>query len=259
MYRAKPQDGVAWVTGASSGIGAATALELARRGYLVVATARREGALQALAQRASRLSGRIEPLAGDVTDRAAMAAAVRFIEAEISPIALAFLNVGIFQPDGADDFGDDSFRQIFEVNVMGTINCLGPVVAAMLARTKGQVAINASLAGYGGLPRSAAYGASKAALINLAESIRLQFARRGLTTQIVNLGFVRTPMTANNTFRMPFLLPVEEAGRRICDGFERAGFEITFPYRLSVLVKAVNLLPYAAYFGAIRLMTGTGK
>jgi NAD(P)-dependent dehydrogenase (short-subunit alcohol dehydrogenase family) len=258
MYRAKPEDGVAWVTGASSGIGAATALELARRGYFVVATARRDASLRALAERASRFSGRIKPLAGDVTDRAAMAAAVRFIEAEISPIALSFLNVGIFGPD-AGEFGGDGFRHTFDVNVMGTMNCLGPVVASMLARARGQLVINASLAGYGGLPRSAAYGASKAALINFAESLCLQLTDRGLTIQVVNPGFVQTPMTANNTFPMPFLLPVEQAGRRICDGFERAGFEITFPYRLSLLVKAVNLLPYPAYFGVIRRISGAKR
>jgi NAD(P)-dependent dehydrogenase (short-subunit alcohol dehydrogenase family) len=256
VYRAHPSDGIAWVTGASSGIGQATAIELARRGYVVVATARRAPLLQSVAQLARGLRGRIEPLVGDVADRAAMKAAVRRIEADFGPIALAFFNVGIFAADAADDFGADGFRQTFDINVMGTMNCLGPALQAMIGRGKGQIAINASIAGYGGLPRSAAYGASKAALINYAEGIYFALKLRGLNVQIVNPGFVRTPLTDNNTFPMPFLVTADKAARRICDGFEHGGFEITFPKRLSFAFKAINLLPYRLYFWTIARVTG---
>jgi NADP-dependent 3-hydroxy acid dehydrogenase YdfG len=121
MYRANAREGVAWVTGASSGIGAGTALELARRGYVVVATARRAAALHSLAQSAG-LRGRIEPLAGDITDRDAMAAAVDRIETAIGPIVLVFLNAGTYVPDRAGEFGGDGCRRIFDINLMGTMN-----------------------------------------------------------------------------------------------------------------------------------------
>jgi NAD(P)-dependent dehydrogenase (short-subunit alcohol dehydrogenase family) len=173
---------------------------------VVVATARRAPLLQSVAQLARGLRGRIEPLVGDVADRAAMKAAVRRIEADFGPIALAFFRVGTFAADAADDFGADGFRQTFDINVMGTMNCLGPALQAMIGRGKGQIAINASIAGYGGLPRSAAYGASKAALINYAEGIYFALKLRGLNVQIVNPGFVRTPLTDNNTFPMSFLV-----------------------------------------------------
>jgi NADP-dependent 3-hydroxy acid dehydrogenase YdfG len=256
MYRAQAKDGIAWVTGASSGIGEGTALELARRGYVVVATARRATALDALTQSAQGMRGRIVPVAGDVTDRSAMVAAVEHIETTIGPVVLAFLNAGTSVPDQAGEFGGDGCRQTFDINVMGTMNCLGPVLTAMLARRKGQIAINGSIAGYGGLPRAAAYGASKAALICYAESMYFSLNRLGITIQMVNPGFVKTPLTDKNSFPMPFLVGLEETSRRICDGFARAGFEITFPKRLSFLLKTLNLLPYPAYFWAVGKATG---
>jgi short-subunit dehydrogenase len=126
----------------------------------------------------------------------------------------------------------------------------------MLARRKGQIAINGSLVGYGGLPRAAAYGATKAALIGYAESMYWALKRLGLTIQVVNPGFVKTPLTDKNSFPMPFLVSLEEASRRICDGFERAGFEIAFPKRLAFPLKILNLLPYPAYFWTVGKAAG---
>ena len=121
---------------------------------------------------------------------------------------------------------------------------------------QGQVAVNASVAGYGGLPTSAAYGATKAALINMTESLKFGIDREGITMQVVMPGFVGTPLTDKNEFPMPFLIPAEDAARRICDGFERAGFEIAFPRRMAWLLKAINLLPYALYFPVVARFTG---
>ncbi len=254
-YRAKPSDGVAWITGASSGIGRATALELARRGFTVAATARRLPELEALAAEVTG-PGRIVAFPGDVTDGPGIASLVATIEAELGPVVLAFLNAGTFFRDKGADFDADLVKRTFDINVGGAASCLEPLLKSMRARGRGQVAVNASVAGYGGLPTSAAYGATKAALINMAASLKFGLDREGITMQVVCPGFVGTPLTAKNEFPMPFLIPVEEAGRRIVEGFESGGFEIAFPKRMAWTLKALNMLPYRAYFALVSKTTG---
>jgi len=258
-YRASATDGVAWVTGASSGIGRGTCVELARRGYTVIATARRLPDLESLVAEASGLSGRIIPAVGDVTDAAGMLALVDSIEQQHGEIVLCFLNAGVYFPLRAAPFDADKFRQTFDVNVYGTINSLAAILPKMTARKRGQIAFNASVAGYGGLPLAAAYSASKAALIKMAESLKFDTDPMGITLQVVNPGFVETPLTALNDHPMPFLMKLDEASRRICDGFERGGFEITFPRRFAFILKALNMLPYSVYFGLVGRMTGSVK
>ena len=248
MYRASPADGVAWVTGASSGIGRGVALELARRGYRVIATARRAEELAALSAEAAGLKGSIVPAPCDVTDRAGIATLIESIETQHGPITLAYLNAGTYVPDKIGEVGGDGFRKTFALNVDGTVNCLGPLVKAMSARRNGQIAVTASVAGYGGLPRAIAYGASKSALISLCESLKFDLDKAGVTLQIVCPGFVKTPLTDKNAFPMPFLLDPDDASRRICDGFEHGGFEIAFPRRLAWPLKFLNMLPYSLYF-----------
>lgn len=249
-YRAKPADGVAWVTGASAGIGRGVALELARRGWRVYATARRTHELETLAEAAKGFAGTIVAAPGDVVDRQGVAAVVAHIEAQ-APIALAFLNAGGSFSDAPDDFGGDGFARTFALNVSGVANALNPALNAMRARGRGQIAVTGSLAGYGPLPSADAYAPTKAAVIALTASLRFRAARRGVTVQIVNPGFVKTPLTADVDFPMPFLMECDEACRRICDGFERGGFEIRFPRRLAWPMRALNLLPWSAYFWLI--------
>jgi len=193
---------------------------------------------------------------GDVTDRAGMQALIEQVESNIGPVALAFLNVGTYFPDSEEDFGGDGFRKTFAVNVDGTINLIGPLVRAMKQRGRGQIAVNSSVAGYGGLPRSIAYSASKSALIAMCESLKFDLDKLGITIQLVSPGFVKTPLTDKNDFPMPFLIDVEEAGRRILNGFEQGGFEIAFPRRMAWLLKAVNMLPYSWYFWLVSKTTG---
>jgi short-subunit dehydrogenase len=252
-YRASPGDGAAWVTGASSGIGRSVALELARRGYLVYASARRAEALQALTHEAAGLAGRIEPAPLDVCDRVATAQIVAAIEAR-GPIALAFLNAGGSFADPRGDFGGENFRKTFELNVFAVANGLNALIQAMESRRRGQIAINGSLIAYGGAPNMGAYGPSKAAILHLATSAKLSADQIGVTIQIVNPGFVRTPLTQDVRSPMPAIVEADVAARRICDGFERAGFEIAFPRRLAWIAKAVNLLPYRAYFALMSLI-----
>mgnify|MGYP005835813397 CR=1 FL=1 len=243
---ARPQDGLAWITGASSGIGRQLALELVGRGWTVVATARREAELAALATEAQ---GRIMAAPADVTDARAVAAAVHRVQAESGrPIALAVLNAGTYVHDSAERFDLDAFTRQVRVNVDGTATALAAVMPAMIARGSGQIAIVSSVAGYRGLPRAIAYSATKAALIAMAESLKFDLDRAGVMVNVVNPGFVKTPLTDRNDFPMPFLMPVEAAARRIADGLARGRFEIAFPRRFAAILKLMRLLPYALYF-----------
>lgn len=222
----------------------------------MVAVARRASELAALAGAAAAKGGTVIAIQGDVTDRDAMTALVADVEQNHGPIALAFLNVGTFFPDSEDDIGGDGFRKTFDVNVNGAINLIGPLVRGMKPRGRGQIAVNGSVAGYGGLPRAIAYSASKAALIAMCEALKFDLDKIGITLQLVSPGFVKTPLTAKNDFPMPFLIPVEEAGARIVEGFETGGFEIAFPRRMAWMLKALNMLPYGAYFWLVSKTTG---
>jgi NAD(P)-dependent dehydrogenase (short-subunit alcohol dehydrogenase family) len=245
----------AWITGASSGIGRALALALAREGVVVAASARSQGALESLASEAA--NGRILPTPLDVTDRAAVkAAAEAAIRVFRSPPDLAVLNSGTFLPMAAADFDSARFRAQVEVNLMGTVHMLEALLPAYLAARRGHIAIVSSVAGYRGLPTSAAYGATKAALINLAESLKYDCDRASVKLQLVNPGFVKTPLTDVNDFAMPHLMPVEKAVARMIAGLQTNRFEITFPRRFTWQLKLLRLLPYRLYFAITRRRTG---
>ena len=230
------------------------ARQLAAQGFKVIAVARRADELAKLAAEPSR--GSILPLPGDVTDRSAMRDLIDHVEREHGAIALAFLNVGTYFPDSDDDLGGDGFRKTFAVNLDGTVNLIGPLVRAMKPRGRGQIAVNASVAGYGGLPQAIAYSSSKAALIAMCEALKFDLDRLGITIQLVCPGFVKTPLTDKNEFPMPFLISVEEAGQRILDGFQNGGFEIAFPKRMAWMLKFINMLPYSWYFWLVGKTTG---
>ncbi len=251
--RMQPVDGVAWITGASSGIGEAAALELAQRGWTVAITARRLDLLEDVARRAENLPGRVVAHSGDVTDSESMKAVVDGIESVHGPIALAFLNAGM-APDSGSLLDIAAFERIIAVNLVGTARAAAVVLERMALRGRGQIALNASVAGYGGLPGSSAYGVSKAAAIHLAETLKFTCDARGIRLQLVNPGWVDTPMTRSKHVPMPFILTPHAAAKRIVDGFERSGFEIAFPRRLAWAMKAINLLPYPLYFRLIALV-----
>jgi len=254
--RVSPVDGLAWITGASSGIGRAVALELARRGWRVAATARRAGELDNLAAEAAALGLTILPCPGDVTDRAGLAKVVADVEANGGPIVLAMLNVGTFFPDDTGEWAGDAFRQTYDVNLGGTLNALEPLLPRMIGRGTGQVAVVSSVAGYVGLPRAAAYGSSKAALINMCESLRFGLEPLGVGVQVICPGFVHTPLTAKNDFKMPYLITAEKAAQEIVAGIERGEFEIHFPHAFTRRLKLLQLLPYRQYFAVVRKATG---
>jgi NAD(P)-dependent dehydrogenase (short-subunit alcohol dehydrogenase family) len=251
----------AWITGASSGIGRALALALARRGVTVAASARSRDALEALAAEAGGdpRNARILPTPLDVTDRAAVrAAAEAAIRVFRGPPDLAVLNAGTFEPMTAEAFDAARFRAQVEVNLMGTVHMLEGLLPACLAARRGHIAIVSSVAGYRGLPTGAAYGATKAALINLAESLKYDCDRAGVKLQIVNPGFVKTPLTDRNDFAMPHLMAVEDAVARMIAGLRSRRFEITFPRRFTWQLKLLRLLPYRLFFAITRMRTRTG-
>ncbi len=254
-FVAHPEMGLAWVTGASSGIGRALALRLARDGFNVVVTARDHEKLVRL-QHESPGPGRIIVLDGDVTDPRDMERVLAAIEYEHGSMVLTILNAGVYVPVHGEDMHREDFERTFAVNLHGTVNCLLPAVRHMKARGHGQIAIVSSATGYGGLPTSAAYGATKAALINMAESLKFDLDKTGIRLQIINPGFVETAATATSEFPMPALVSAEVAADRIAEGLKRSGFEITFPKRFTYALKLLNLLPYGLYFWLVNKATG---
>ncbi|AVA21377.1 MULTISPECIES: SDR family NAD(P)-dependent oxidoreductase [unclassified Rhizobium] len=258
-FIARPEHGVVWITGASSGVGRALALKLAEEGYKVAVTARSHEKLLALQAEAGALAGSIVVLDGDVTDAEDMEHTVAAIEYQHGPVALAVLNAGIYLPARGEDLNHEVFERSFAVNLHGVVNCLVPAVRHMRARGYGQVAFVSSVAGYGGLPGGAAYGASKAALINMAESLNFELERMGIHIQLVTPGYVDTPMTAQNKFEMPDMVSAQQAADAISAGLKSSAFEISFPKRLVFRAKLLKFLPYSLYFRVLRYFLGSGR
>ena len=238
---------VVFITGASTGIGAETALVLASQGMHILVTARSQDKLKALAKKAENLEGQIIAAPGDVTQSEQISALYETLEKEHGSIDMVLLNAGTYFPDTSEDFTAENFRKTFDINVNGVANCLEPALKSMRRRKNGHIAIVASVAGYRGLPKSLSYGPSKAALINMAEALYVECKPLSIKVQIVNPGFVKTPLTDKNDFDMPMLMPVEDAAQALAKGLASGRFEIVFPWLFAFLIKLVGLLPGKAY------------
>lgn len=239
---------VAWIIGASTGIGAEIARQLAAQGVVVAISARRAEALATLAGENANL----KPYPLDVTDAGATADVFLTITRDLGSVDLVIAAAGTYAPVSLDDFTPAPFRTMYETNYLGVVNVLAAVLPDLRQRRAGYVAWIASVAGYRGLPKAAAYGPTKAALINLAESLRPELEADGVTVSVINPGFVRTPLTAQNDFPMPFLMEPEEAARRSIAGLATGRFEIAYPSRFVAILKLARLLPYRLYFALIR-------
>jgi short-subunit dehydrogenase len=227
-----------WITGASSGIGEALARELADRGARVAVTARRADRLERLA------AGRgIVPVPADVSDREMVLAAEETVRSELGGLDMAILNAGTFGQMDVTAWDTAAYRRHVDVNLMGLVHGVEAVLPAMRRARAGRIVGIASVAGYRGFPSSQAYGSTKAAEINLLESLRIDLLPLGVRVSTVCPGFVRTDLTALNTFRMPWLLEPEDAARRIADGLEKDKAEIVFPLPMMLAMKAVRLVP----------------
>ena len=259
LYRANPKDGVAWITGASTGIGRALSLVLAAEGYTIAATARDEENLASLVDEAAPLAGKIVSFPCDVRDEAAMAALVERIELESGPIMLAIFNAGNYFPTRGERLEVFNFTRTFEINLFGTLNGLVPAVDRMRERGRGHVVVVASVTSYFGWPAAAAYGGSKAALNSIAESLKYDFDKLGIRIQVMNPGFVATPLTSKNNFAMPALMPVDRAAARMASALKTGGFETTFPRRFTWFLKFLRILPQPLRFRFINRATGWNK
>ncbi|MEM7289547.1 MAG: SDR family NAD(P)-dependent oxidoreductase [Pseudomonadota bacterium] len=254
-FTARPEDGAMWITGASEGIGKAVAEAFAAKGFTVYASARSKDKLDAFAM-SFQGPGKIVALPLDVTDRDANRKAVDTIIENEGKLAGCILNAGIFQPVRGRDLRFEDFDITIDINVNGVINGMIPAVDAMKQAGQGQIAIVSSVAGYGGLPKNASYGISKAGLINMCESLRFDFEKMNIKLQVVCPGFIDTPLTKKNDFPMPFLMDVDVAAQRMVEGMASDRFEIIFPRKLAYLLKFVNLWAYPIYFWLVKKTTG---
>lgn len=259
LYRAKPADGVAWVTGASTGIGRSLARNLAAEGYTVAATARDEERLHTLVEETAGFAGRIVPFVCDVTDELQMSRTVDAIEKTAGPIVLAVFNAGNYFQTRGERLDVLNFAKTFEINLLGVVFGMVPVVDRMRERGRGQLVLVGSASSYFGWPSASAYGASKAALNNMAEGLKHDFDRMNIRIQVVNPGFVDTPLTEKNQFSMPALMPVEKAARRMADGIRGGGFELNFPRRFTWFLKFLRILPMPLRYWFIHKVTGWDK
>ncbi len=234
----------AWVTGASRGIGEALSIELARRNWALVLTARNADRLARVAERCTK-AGAPTALAmpGDVTNLDQMKRIAKDAAEKLGPIDAAVLNAGNLERFDVSNFDSGIFRRHLDVHVMGAVHCIEAVLPAMLLRKKGTLLFVASLAGLTGLPKSAPYCAAKAALVNLAESLRIDLKSTGVRVVLANPGFIETDMTSENEFPMPFLMEVDKAARILADALERNKPEISFPAPLALATKSLTLLP----------------
>lgn len=239
----------AWIVGASSGIGRATAQALHERGAIVYVSARNAQALDEFCRDHPGTTG----IAADVCEHAQLAAAAHRILRD-GPLDLVMYCAGHYRPQRATAFDLAQMRRHVEVNYLGALNLLDAVLPSLITRG-GHLSLVASVAGYRALPEALAYGPTKAALIQLAETLQLDLGRHGVGVSVVNPGFVETPMTAQNRFRMPALLTPPQAAAAILRGWERGHFEIHFPRRFTLLLKALRLLPFAAYAPLVRSWT----
>ena len=231
-----------WVVGASSGIGAALASELADRGAAVAVTARRRERLEEVA------AGRMVVAPADVTDADALASAAQAVSEGLGgdPDVVVWC-AGYWRRSDARSWDAEQFARHVQVNLLGLNALLDVVLPGMVRRGAGHLVGVASVAGFRGLPGSEAYGATKAAQLALLESLRAALRPAGVRVTTVAPGFVRTEMTAVNTFPMPFLIEPEEAARAIADGLERRRVEIVFPWQMALLAKAARLVPVRAW------------
>jgi len=228
------------ITGASSGIGAALARELARRGWTLALLARRADLLDALVR---ELPTESIALPCDVTDASAVREAVQ----RSGPFDLAIANAGVGVPSHATKFNLDDAEVMTRVNILGMFNLFDAVIPSMIERRSGRFAGVASIAGLRGLPTSSVYSATKSAMQSFLEASRSELRPYGVGVTTINPGFVVTEMTSKNRFKMPFLMTAEEAARVIVDGLERGKRVIEFPLPMSLLMRFTRLLPAAVW------------
>ena len=245
-----------WITGASSGIGRALALKFANEGWQVAASARRENLLQDLCKDHSNISS--FPL--NVANLDETKKIFQTILKNFNNINLCVFATGIYDPNTEKEINIQKMKDVMETNFFGTANCIKAVERNFKEKGEGHISIVSSVAGYGGLPNSSGYGPSKAALINLAESLYFDFKKYNVRVSLISPGFIKTPMTDKNKFKMPFIKSAEFAANQIYKGLIKSdSFEIAFPKELTFVMKIFKFLPYKIYFYVVSKLTKIQK
>ncbi len=234
-----------WITGGGSGIGRALAEQLTLDGHSVCISGRSK-------EKLSAVSPDISAIPCDVSKPESVQNAL----IQMPPPDLAILNAGTYSPGPTHTASPEEFQQAMAVNYFGVINCLTALLPRMLERG-GHIAVVGSLAGYRGLPNASGYGPSKAAVISLCESMRAELDGTGVKFQLINPGFVKSPLTEKNDFEMPYLMEAEEAADIILRGLQSNRFEIAFPAPFVRRLKFIRLLPYRFFFPLIQKVTRT--
>jgi short-subunit dehydrogenase len=234
---------VAVITGASSGIGWALARTLAAEGCKVGLTARRREPLADLTEQIEKAGGSAAFAVADVAEREQAVAAIHDLAARLGPIDLLIANAGVGAPTIVEPFNVGDIEKMFRVNVLGVVYSLEAVLPQMLQRRRGHLAAISSLAAYKGLPGESAYTSSKAAVNVFMDGLRVQLRSKGIAVTTICPGFVRTPMTEPNEFKMPWLLTADEAARRIVRALKRKRKVYNFPWQTALLMKCARWAP----------------
>jgi NAD(P)-dependent dehydrogenase (short-subunit alcohol dehydrogenase family) len=237
-----------FITGASSGIGEGIALALARDGAVLGLLARRQELLRELQGKCEAAGGTARVFACDVTDEVAVRAAVDAFLAEFGRIDVLIANAGIGGNDAATRaFEPAAVRKVFDVNLMGAVNAVHAVLPSMREHRSGQLVAVSSLAGFRGLPKSAAYSSSKAAMTAFFESVRLDTLGTGVDVTIIQPGFIKTPLTSGREAKMPFLMELDDAVPHFLNAIEKRKKFAAFPWQLATIVRAGRLMPAWLY------------
>ena len=241
-----------WVIGASTGIGGETARLLLAKGARVALSARRQPELEAIA--GSNPQAIVTVV--DIVDHASVLAARDRILEQWQGIDLVLVVAGGYNEMRADQFDLVLANRLLDLNVRGVLNCLDAVLPTLLKQGSGGLGIVASTAGYSGLPKALIYGSTKAAIIYLCETLYLDLRPRGIGVYMINPGFVETPLTAQNEFKMPALMSAPDAAAALVNGLEAGDFHIHFPKRFTNWLRLARLLPYRWYFALVHKVTG---
>ena len=233
-----------WITGASTGIGKELALKLAMEGYKVAASARSAKNLLKLKNQSKSLKGSLNVYPLDISIKNNVNSTFNKIEKDLGVIGTTILNAAINEPINAKNFSSKKINNLMNINYSGTVNCLDPIIKKFIKRKCGKIAVVASLAGYIGFPYSSGYCPTKAALINLCESLRSDLKQYNIIIQVINPGFVKTPMTDKNNFHMPFLISSKKSVDYIYKEMLTNKFEIFFPKIFGLILKILRFLPY---------------
>ena len=243
---------VIWITGASTGIGKAIAIKFSKNGWNVAISARRLELLEEI----SKQNQNVFSFPLDVTNKDDCHKVFTEIKNKLGKIDLCVFSTGTWDPKKEKEIDVEQIENVMKVNFFGTLNSIKSVEKYFKDLGEGHISIVSSIAGYRGLPNSTGYGPSKSALNNLTESLYFDFKRYGVRVSLISPGFIKTPMTDKNDFKMPFLKTTEYAADKIYDGLVNSNaFEIHFPKQLTLVLKFLKILPNWLYLKLLSKLT----